>query len=366
MSKRLVSLHGNEGWFSPLVDVALNGMMAMFVFLIVYMAVIPPSPQPTELRIETANLPVAVWYKGYEAAISVSGGAGAYMFSISPEDALSSVSLNIDLTCGRISGTPRPPAPEARHSVMTRRFRVVVRDQVDQRVEADLDLRIVPVAIPFDPEHNPLRFAASDFALPVAWIGRRYTYSLAIVGGIEDYEFELDARLLPPGLSFSRGTISGTPLQSSVPDGEAYKDYVIPIAVKDQQTAYLPFTANAEPMLRENLRLRVRRLLPIEIHPMLPPARAGQSYLGVISAWGGSGRLRWAVLGDDLIQRMLDKATGRLRGQIGVELTPANRPVSRSFRVRVEDEDDLVPAVEQEVILKILPPMHFVSQQETL
>ena len=132
MSKRLVSLGSQQAWFSPFVDVAVNGMMAMFVFLIVYIAAVPPRHDTPRLRILTTNLPAAVWYNGYQTAISASGGAGSYHFTIDQVDYLNRLGLLFDPTNGMLFGTPRSINSKERQSSSTRKLHVVVEDESQQ------------------------------------------------------------------------------------------------------------------------------------------------------------------------------------------------------------------------------------------
>jgi len=365
MSKRLVSLGSQQAWFSPFVDVAVNGMMAMFVFLIVYIAAVPPRPDDTQpLTIRSTNLPTAVWYKGFETAISVSGGAGKYRFAVAPP--LQSLGLLLETNSGVISGTPRPQRPAERDSALTQKFHVVVQDESYQRAEADLDLRIAPVAIPFDPERQPLRMAPLGERLPDAWIGRPYTNSLPVLGGLENYEYASTQESFPQGLIFRNGSITGTPENVAVPISQRFQDYNIEVQIKDQQSAFLPFEANRTPQLKTQLKLRVWRLEPIQTQNFLPYARAGRTgreYVGAIVAWGGSGRLKWSISGNPVVQAMLDSGNGLIRGRIPDGTASAGRPVELSFQAIVEDLENFAPSRQQALTITVLPPMQFLTPE---
>jgi len=79
--KRGLLLDNNdESMVSPLVDVVFNLMITMFVFLMIYMAVITPKDDNALSFIGDRNLPETSFYKKYYSNIPVSGGSGKYTF----------------------------------------------------------------------------------------------------------------------------------------------------------------------------------------------------------------------------------------------------------------------------------------------
>jgi len=170
MSRRGSSFETRGSRFSPFIDVAINGMAAMFIFLVVYIAAVPPRKVP-QLRIVTETLPAAVWYQGYHTAISASGGVGLYSFTLSPEEPLIDVGLIFDGSSGEIDGSPRPSTPVARFSSDSLSFLVTVTDESRQIDSSFFTLYFRPTTIPYDPETELLRIQANR--LPPATVGRK-------------------------------------------------------------------------------------------------------------------------------------------------------------------------------------------------
>lgn len=367
MGSRLFSIHSNQRWFSPFVDVAINGMAAMFIFLAVYVAAVPPTEvRVIPLKLLTTHVPAAVWYKPYETAICVTGGRGGYVFQFEPKGQFNKLSLFCDPNSGLISGTPKSPTAEDRLKPYNLKFRVTVSDHSRQSVADEFELRITPVAIPFDPERQPLVLAVepNEPNLPDAWTNRPYEYTPPIRGGIEAYELKWEG--LPPGFeSDSKGRVfSRTVDHSAVPsDAQAkgFKDYIVQLIVTDQQSALFPALAEREPQLSREFYLRVHLLRNISLTSVLPAVRAGQQYKGAIVARGGKQRLIWQS--DDLDHLRsygftLDPYSGLITAE-SVMTSDATRVVRVSFQVRVIDPSGAVESKSIKGTIQILPSMHF-------
>jgi len=355
MGRRLVSLQTNEGGFSPFVDVTLNGMAAMFVFLAVYVAVVPPPPP---IKIHTNRLPAAVWYKGYETAISVRGGIGSYTFEYEPIEELEKRGLFCESN-GMISGTPRPSKaedPSKNHSIM---IRITVKDGSSRQDTAEVELKINPTAVPFDPEQQPLSIPCNITRLPDAWIGKLYKFAPSVCGGIEPYDLEWEG--MPPGVEPTKSFIEGVPKGTAVPRNEEYKDYTLRLLVKDQQSKNFP-KLKRNPTIEKTFTMRVHRLNRIQLIDILPSTRTGHAYLGAIIASGGMGRLIWETTDDGLnsIGLHLDSMKGTITGTINMTQY-IEEPFPVCFGVRVRDLDDDNAVVRKDFTIIILPPMHFIS-----
>lgn len=395
MNGRLVSLGGQQGWFSPFVDVAINGLCAMFVFLAVYMAAVPPREPPPPVpppKIHSTLLPPATWYVGYQAGVSATGGVLWLKFQVSSPDQLELFGLFFHED-GRITGTPQPPAQGTRlagfastsdtphHQAHSLRLHITVVDAWGQKDEADFELRIVPVSVPFDPKRQPLTLAGQNRRLPDAWIGEEYEYVLPILGGIEPYDvvgqgvplgLTLDSRPTRDLSSESSGNpnspnalrewrIRGRPDPSAVPNDQGFREYSIQVQIQDSQSGFYRPPAPRLPTISDQLQLRVHRVLPIQVRSVLPFAIAGQPYTGIIAASGGRGRFRWELVDKTSILPaglQLDLATGYVSGTVDLSAA-ATGPFTVKFRVRISDSENAVPPVEQEQQILVLPPMRF-------
>jgi hypothetical protein len=201
-------------------------------------------------------------------------------------------------------------------------------------------------------------------ALPVrladGWTGRDYTNSVPDLLG-SDYEIKLDISKLPRGIWHTNGVLNGRPDKRNIAAGKQFRDFYIPAEVIPRKRDSLSSSQMSKLTVR--FQLRVWNLPPIEIQELLPQTRANQNYLGAIVAWGGSGRLRWSISGDRSVEQMLNNANGILRGRVPSMMAADGRPVSVPFRVRVEDEDGLVPALTTNFQIRVLPPMQFFAPE---
>ena len=375
MASRLLRGRRSELGFSSFVDVAINGMGAMFVFLVLYVAVVPPLDVPP-LRILTQQLPPAVWFQPYETGIHVLGGVGKYHFQIQSTEDIEALGLRIDPSLGRIGGVPKPLGNQSPPSSRTIRLEVMVWDEGKSKAQAHLDLRILPLAIPFDPSRHPLRLAQDNRDLPEAWVGQPYGEDIAILGGIEPYEVLCEG--LPPGLRWQEGRIEGIPLPQAVAEGKDVQKYDIRLLVRDQQTRVPSWAPAPAPQVIGNFRLSVRRPIPLECKGLYPPtARAGVAYQGFIVLRGGSGRFRISLLDASPEKTFPENqiplgdsglsVNGRTGEVVGIPRAPANqkRTVQKlSFRIWVKDEYSFIEPIKAEVSIAILPPMQFVDGEE--
>lgn len=364
MRRRLIAFDQGGFVFSPFVDVAVNGMAAMFVFLAVYVAVVPPrSGDPPPLQLVTDRLPDGVWYTGYQAHLSATGGAGQYTFGVEPSAELETLRLFFagQDGLGWITGTPRPTVPADRFETREFPLRVSVSDLSGQTDARELTLKIVPVAVGFDPEAQRLRWATALHQFPDAWAERSYEFAPAVLGGIEPYE--LRAEGLPNGLTVDSNRIVGTVAAGAVPEGADHRDYFIHLAVQDQQSALFPVRAPREPELTGDFPLRVHSVPRIEAANALPAlAHAGQLYFGAVVARGGRGPLTWQVAAGELPSYLrLDQRRGMVEGSVPVDAGDAGGPVPIRFTVQVDDEDPSTPSAVVNCEIKVVPAMRFIA-----
>lgn len=338
---------------SPLIDVIFNAMAAMFVFLVIYIAVVRPGH---DLEIVNTVPPDAVWYKRYEWGLSVRGGQGRFTFNVVDGELPKELLLNPNT--GVLLGVPKSN-PGMEKKPKTFPFTILVRDDASNTVRRQFELKVCPVAIPFDPESQPLEFVAKGTRFQDAWTGQHYEATAPVRGGIEPYMIECK-NLPPPGLYWDKGRISGFPEDSAIPRGGLYKDYSILITVNDQQRAY-SLDVDREPQLSREFHLCVHRLENISLTSVLPTARVGQRYKGAIVAKGGKQRLIWQSKDLDHLRShgfTLEPYSGLITAE-SVKTSDVTRVVRVSFQVHVTDPSGAVEPKSIKDAIQILPSMHF-------
>jgi len=343
---------GKGGPVSPLVDVIFNAMAAVFIILIIYVAVARPE-QVTELRIDTLELPEASWYSQYEAGLHAAGGRPPYVFEVE-EELPRWVALDPDT--GWLRGNPRPapetlPAEASEEPVedagesSTYAITAVVRDSEGRSAEKELTLTVKPARIPFDHREHPLGLLVGG-ELPRGVVGVPYAAVLGPVGGIEPYALAVS---LPDelGLTYERGMILGTP--------RAPGQYQLEVSLQDAQVQY--GVSRPERIgLRTALSMEVLPRVGLRILDVLPDARRGEEYAALISARGGAPPYTWGLdtslpaglRVEDLDASDVGDGTLRLSGRPEAE---------GAFRIGVRVRDDTGAEVQHATLLRVLPPL---------
>jgi hypothetical protein len=235
------------------------------------------------LAITTSSLPEGTINQPYSTAVSASGGAVPYTWSVSP--ALPG-NLSLDTATGAISGTPTTAA------TTTHTFTVRDSSAPSQTVDQTLSLTFKP----------PL--AITTTSLPDAGIAAAYNEPIETVGGIGPLTFSIvqpGTGTLPSTLSLNpaTGVISGTP---TAPAGT------------------FPFTVRvADPGGQQDtkdLSVRVTPTTPPVITTTsLPGGRTGQPYNQRVRTTGGIGTLAWSVSAGSLPSGLtLDPTAGTISG----------------------------------------------------
>ena len=135
-------------------------------------------------------LPSAPWGVAYSQALTASGGAGAYRWSVTSGSLPPGLTLSDD---GTLSGSPATPGTYA--------FTVQVADADGATASAGVSLTVTS---------TPLTIATA--ALPDGVCGDAYAATLAADGGVGSRTWTLAAGALPPGLALaSAGSLTGTP-----------------------------------------------------------------------------------------------------------------------------------------------------------
>ena len=107
------------GMVTPLVDVVFNLMITMFVFLMIYMAVVIPrkDDEAEELHFLRKRLSETAAYVDYFANIPVTGGSGSYTFLFQPRGTMRSLRIGPEssriISQGLTGGELTPPGTGA-------------------------------------------------------------------------------------------------------------------------------------------------------------------------------------------------------------------------------------------------------------
>uniref|UniRef100_Q01RC5 Ig family protein n=1 Tax=Solibacter usitatus (strain Ellin6076) TaxID=234267 RepID=Q01RC5_SOLUE len=247
---------------------------------------------PTTLTVVTGAIPDGTVGVAYQQALTASGGAGGYTWSVST----GSLPVGIALSgTGSLTGTPTVAGKSS--------FTVQVSDSSKGTATKALTLSVAP---------PPLKIETSS--LPPAAVGLAYFQSLVASGGTGTYAWSVSSGSLPPGLQLSRsGAISGTPAARGPAN--------FAVSVTDtggSVTVNRTFTLAVE--------------VPITIiTSTLPAGIVGSNYTTALTAGGGSPPFTWTVISGQLPPGLtLDSGSGVITG------TPT---VSGSYGIRVQATD---------------------------
>jgi hypothetical protein len=225
----------------------------------------PPPPAPVVVPVAIVTSSVANGQTGvpYAAALSATGGSGAFSWSVA-SGALPA-GLSIDRALGVISGTPV--------AVGTFTFEILAADAIDPTNSTSKSFTMV-VSGP------PLQIVTTT-----AQPGREklpYSITFAATGGSGSYTWLVTSGTLPPGLSFSSsGTLSGVPTTAGT--------YTFSLTVAD----------DANTTLRETLSYTVPVSAAVKI--LAPPATLtpvrNQPFAYAFTAANVVGMAHWTIVG---------------------------------------------------------------------
>ena len=346
MANRLISF-GNGGIrFSPFVDVAINGMAAMFVFLAVYVAAVPPNPPSShqQFQIVTNSLPEAIWYKGYQTVFGVTGGVGRYHYSLAPKEIIDSLQLIFDINDGLLIGNPFPFGNTDPNKATQYELIVTVMDDLNNQAEKTFLLRINPVELPFYEEGNKLSLATDS--LPTGNVGEYYEANLGQMGGLPPYRLVYDRSKLPLGLQMENGLIRGIPV---IPGRYRFDVYLYDqsgtIALPDSVPYWRVYKNQNSGVIKKSYEIQINTFDTLKASCLLAEARVGEELIGNGLSLGGRGIKYWHAL--NLPEGItIDQETGILKG------TPRSSGVD-SLQLEVTDSYGQTAKTIQE--LNILP-----------
>ena len=258
---------------------------------------------PPEITISTTTLANGVAQSSYSAAISASGGAQPYVWSITAGALPAGLTLNS--STGVISGTPTTAG--------TSSFTVTATDQgtpTPKTKSAPLSITILP------------QLSITTAALANGGEGASYSCTLIATGGVTPYTWSITSGSLPAGLALNAatGAITGTPAANS--NGS----YPLTIKVTDSGT----------PQQTQSKSLSITVVVLRISTASVPYGVVNTPYSTTLVATGGVLPLSWAVTAGTLPAGLTLSTAGVLAG------TPT-AAVSTSYTVRVTDSSTPTP-----------------------
>jgi len=217
------------------------------------------------------------------------------------------------------------------------RFRALAEDEVGESVEATFELHVVL------PPAKPLTIPRQD--LPECVACSRYRARLAVEGGYPPYRWQIVHGELPKGLALSQteGVIAGF-VRRFVAKATEFR---FTIRLEDDLKSSV--TRDFSLTLRPNVGIRLlvdKGAFREDALGELPVAVFKRPYHAAIPFRGGFGKLEWEVRGE--LPKGIQLAEGVLHGM----------PLETgkwSFTVAVRDA--IGQTVEQELVLRVLPPV---------
>lgn len=200
---------GESSLFSPLIDLALSALGAIFLLFLVFLWFARPDAiVPEPLRFLDTTPGPAIRGQSYVFTFPVTGGCtGQRRFSVQGE-------LPPGLRFDENSGTLHGIVDSSQAELLSRfplEIQVADASCEDRRAA---DLRLFPTAVPYDPKYPPFAIVRESGQLPPARVGHPYEAVFGAHGGVEPYRWAVDG--VPPGLTLEDGRLVGTPRTAGV------------------------------------------------------------------------------------------------------------------------------------------------------
>ncbi|MCZ8324668.1 MAG: putative Ig domain-containing protein [Sphingomonadaceae bacterium] len=236
-------------------------------------------PAPT-IVLAPASLPNPVVAAAYSQTLTASGGAAPYSYAVTAGSLPSGLALS---SGGVISGTS--------YAVGSHNFTVTATDANGQTGARAYELTIAAPVLTMTP-------SAGTLTVPYA---AAYSQAFTAAGGSGSYSYALTGTL-PAGLSFSGGTISGTP---TVPGS-----YPVTITATDTLITGL----GAPYSIAQNYTINVPAPTIVVGPATLPDPTLGNAYSQTLSASGGAISYSFAITAGSLPSGISLGSSGTLTG----------------------------------------------------
>ena len=268
-----------ESPISPLIDVVMNGLAAMFILLMIY-AVFVPTPKPVRFLADVPPPPV-ISGQQYVFTFPVVDGTGKRHFFLT--GALPPA-LQFEPNTGTIYGVPNRTGDSGNFPLQ-----VAVRDDAGQDTRT-ATLSLYSGAHQHAPDARPLQISRDTEELAPGRVGVPYETVLGATDGIEPYIWRIVSGGLPAGLTLEAGRITGTPQRAGVFHFEVRVGHTQGSFSYRGQT-YLWAAAEH----RRVYRCEIFERLPHVLY--LPVGRVGEPYLGIVLTNGTvpGERVRWTA-----------------------------------------------------------------------
>jgi hypothetical protein len=267
------------------------------------------------LTITTSSLPAGTVGSTYSAILVASGGTPPYRWAVTS----GSLPAGLTLSGATIAGTPTAAG--------TSNFTVRVTDSGQQAKQAALSLVVVPGSL-----------TITTTSLPAATVSTAYSQTLSASSGTPPYTWAIASGNLPPGLTLSGATITGTPSTIGTSN----------FTVRVQDKSSPPQTAQAS--------FTLPVLAPLTIATTsLPSGVSGAVYQQTLTATGGTPSYTWSILAGALPVGVALSATGTLSG------TPSSAGAFR-FTVLVTDQSNPQKSSQKDFTLTIGSSVSIITQ----
>lgn len=225
------------------------------------------------LTVATTSLPNASLGGFYSQTIGITGGVQPYAVSIQ-----GNLPLGISFTSGGIiSGTPT--------ALGTATFTVLVTDAVNNSAQRQLSITV-----------GPAQFAINQTPLPTGQVNSAYSATITASGGATPYTFTLLSGILPTGVQFNNGVLSGTPTVSG--------NFPLTIQVRDNTNATTSAAFN----------LVINSTTLVLTNAGLPNAILNSTYTSSITASGGTQPYTFTLVAGALPTGMTFNTNGTFNG----------------------------------------------------
>ncbi len=258
---------------------------------------------PAPVSIVITSPPAGTVNVPYSGPIGITGGTGPYTCSI---------------TTGTLIGTPSAPGSTP--------ITVKVTDSSNPK-----NTSTGPITIVINPATATLTLSSP----PVATVDTPYTGTIGVSGGTSPYTCHLNSGTVPPGLTLTNCTLTGTPTTAG--------PYILNITATDSSTP----TAGT---VTGNVTVTVNPLAPLTLTGSLPNATVGVPYTQTITAQGGLAPYTYAITAGTLPPGItLDPNTGVFSG------TPT-APGASSFTLTATDSEGPAKTASLPLVLLVVYP----------